>query len=136
MEAHDSPRYKTFSKKISCLTRVFVFISCSRQHTVANQRGKKFHVIGNTRSWLVVQLLAFISLIAKIKKTYLQNWVISTQKEYTNYSSHFKYKICLKIIWLIFFWRRTVSFNAWTDWLQLSAWAVSAQAPIFVNMVC
>ena len=73
---------------------------------------EKYHMIGNTRSWLVVQLLALISLIAKIKKTYLQNWVISTQNEYTNYSSHFKYKICLKIFCLIFFWRWTVSFNS------------------------
>ena len=34
-----------------------------------------------------------------------QNWVISTQNEYINYSSHFKYKICLKIICLTFFWK-------------------------------
>ena len=31
---------------------------------------------------------------------------------YTNYSSHFKYKICLNIICLTFFWRWTVSFKA------------------------
>ena len=52
---------------------------------------------------MVVQLLAFISLIAKIKKTHLLNLVILTQIEYGNYSSHFKYKVCLKIIGLTFF---------------------------------
>ena len=48
---------------------------------------------------------SFPYVIAKIKKTYLQNWVISTQNEYTNYLSHFKYKMCLKIISLILFRR-------------------------------
>ena len=77
-------------------------------------------MIGITGSWLVVQLLAFISLIAKIKKTYLQNWVISTQNECKNHSLHFKCKICLKIICLTFFWRWTVSFKS-CGWLGSAA---------------
>ena len=72
----------------SCFRAYLLFASTHGSQSAP----KKYHVIGNTRSWLVDQLLAFFSLIAKIRKMYLQNWVISTQNEYTNYFSHFKYK--------------------------------------------
>ena len=40
LKAPHIPRYQEFSEKMSCLNNIFVLISCSRQHTVANQSGK------------------------------------------------------------------------------------------------
>ena len=68
---------------------------------------KKYHVIGNTRDWLVVQLLAFLSPIAKIRKTFLRNWGIPTLKAFKYYSSHFNYKIWLKLLSKTICWRLT-----------------------------
>ena len=102
-KVHHSRGYQAFFKKISCLNSAFVLISCSRQHTVANQRGK----ISRDRKYskLIGCSAACVHFFYCENKenVYLQNRVISTQNEHTNYSSHFKYKICLKIFCLTFF---------------------------------
>ena len=74
---------------------------------VANQRGE----FGIFRCWLVVELFVFISLIDKIKKTYLWNFAIPTQNFFKRYFSYFKHTLYLNSINKIFYWRWTVSFN-------------------------
>ena len=54
----------------SCHRAYFLF---ALTHVSQSARKNIGNVIGNTRSLLVVQLLGFIFLITKIKKTYLQN---------------------------------------------------------------
>ena len=66
-----------------------MFISCSRHHTVANQSGK----ISSDRKYS--KLIGFSAACvhffnSEYKENKLQNWVVSTQNEYTKYSSHFK----------------------------------------------
>ena len=83
----------------------------------ANQREEISRDRKYSKLRLAVQLLAFISLIAKIKKhtNRMKPFQLRVSIQISYYSSNFKYQICLKIISLNILLKAnnclTVSFN-------------------------